>query len=125
MLLTAATGLHPYSLRDYDDWRLRYKMSLTTLTISKFNGTNYAQWATKMALIGEQNQVYGIIKGYDDNPEVPAANVTATKKAGFKNWFNRHGVARSTMPMVMEPRIEAEYTIIEDVFMLWETLGSA
>jgi hypothetical protein len=53
-------------------------MSSTTITITKFNGTNYAQWATEMALLLEQKQVYGIIKGYDDKPEEPPANTTAT-----------------------------------------------
>jgi len=71
-------------------------MSSTTITITKFNGTNYAQCATEMALLLEQKQVYGIIKGYDDKPEEPAANATATAKADFKDWMNRHGVARST-----------------------------
>jgi len=37
-------------------------MSLTTVTITKFNGTNYAQRATEMALLVEPKQVYGIIK---------------------------------------------------------------
>jgi len=69
-------------------------MSSTTITITKFNGTNYVQWATKMALLLEQKQVYGIIKGYDDKLEEPAANATTTEKAAFKYWMNRHGVAR-------------------------------
>jgi kynurenine formamidase len=32
------------------------------ITISKFNGMNYAQWATEMALRLKQKQVYGIMK---------------------------------------------------------------
>jgi len=44
-------------------------MSSTTITITKFNGTHYAQLPTKMALLLEQKQVHGIIKGYDDKPE--------------------------------------------------------
>jgi hypothetical protein len=80
-------------------------MSSTTITIIKFNGTNYAQWATVMALLLKQKQVYGIIKGYDDKLEEPAANTTATEKAAFKDWMNRHGVARTTMMLGMEPWI--------------------
>jgi hypothetical protein len=76
-------------------------MSLTTITITKFNGTYCAQWATEKALLLEQKQVYGIIKGYDDKPEEPAADVTATEKAAFKDWMNRHGVARSTILLGM------------------------
>ena len=100
-------------------------MSSTTITITKFNGTNYAQWATEMALLLEQKQVYGIIKGYDDKPEEPAANATATEKAAFKHCMNRHGVARSTILLGMEPRIQAEYTVVDDAKTLWEKLASA
>jgi len=44
-------------------------MSSTVITITKINGINYAQWATEMALLLEQKQVYGIIIEYDDKPE--------------------------------------------------------
>jgi len=78
-----------------------------------------------MALLLEQKQVYGIIKGYDEKPEEPAANATATEKAAFKDWMNRHGVARSTILLGMEPRIQAEYTVVDDAKTLWEKLASA
>jgi len=100
-------------------------MSSTTITITKFNGTNYAQWATEMALLLEQRQVYGIIKGYDDKTEVPAANATATEKAPFKDWMNGHDVARSTILLDMELRIQAEYMVVDDVKTHWEKLASA
>jgi len=51
--------------------------------------------------------------------------VTSTEKAAFNDWMNRHGVARSTILLGMEPRIEAEYTVINDAKMLWEQLASA
>jgi len=38
-----------------------------------------------MALFLEQKQGYGIMKGYDDQPEERAANVRATEKATFKD----------------------------------------
>jgi len=78
-----------------------------------------------MALLLEQKQVYGIIKGYDDKPEEPAAKATATEKAAFEDWMNRHGVARSTILLGMEPRIQAEYTVVDNAKMLWEKLASA
>jgi hypothetical protein len=100
-------------------------MSSTTITITRFNGTNYAQWATEMTLFLERKHVYGIIKGYDDKPEEPPATTTTTDKAAFKDWMNRHGVARSTILLSMEPRIQAEYTVVDDVKTLWENLASA
>jgi len=96
-----------------------------TITITKYNGTNSAQWAPEMALLLEHKQVYGIIKRYDDKPKEPAANATATEKAAFKDWMNCHGVARSTILLGMEPEIQAEYTGIEDTKTLWERLASA
>jgi len=99
-------------------------MSSTTITFTKFSGTNYAQWATEMALLLKLKQVYGIIKGYDDKPEQPAANATATEKAAFKDWMNRHGVARSTILLGMELKIQAEYTVVDDAKTLWEKLAS-
>jgi hypothetical protein len=60
-------------------------MSSTTITIAKFNGMDYAQWATDMALLLEQTQVYGIMTRYDNKPEEPATNVTATEKAALKD----------------------------------------
>jgi len=79
-----------------------------------FNGTNYAQWATEMALLLKQKHVYGIIKGYDDKPEEAAATATATEMAAFKDWMHHHGVARSTILLGMEPRIQAEYRVVAD-----------
>jgi len=125
VFLTAAAGRHRLSPRDYDNWRLRYKMRSTTITIIKFNGTNDAQWPTEMALLLEQKHVYGIINRHDDKPEEPAANATATENAAFKDWMNLHGVARSTIQLSMEPRIQAEYTVIDDAKMLWENRASA
>jgi hypothetical protein len=78
-----------------------------------------------MALLLEQKPVYGIINGYDDNPEEPTANVTATEKAAFKDWMNGHGVARLTILQGMEPRVQVEYTVAEDAKTLWEKLASA
>jgi len=100
-------------------------MSSTTITVTMFNNTNYAQWATEMALLLEHKQVYGIIKGYNDKPKEPAANATATEKAAFKGWMNRHCVARSTILQGMEPRIRAEYMVVDDEKTLCEKLASA
>jgi hypothetical protein len=96
-----------------------------TITITWFNGTNYEQWAHKMALLLEQKEVDGIIKAYNDKLEEPAAIVTAPGKATFKDSINRHGVGRSTILLGLEPRIQAEYTVIDNAKTLWEYLGSA
>jgi len=112
-------------ITDDFDITSRYRMGSTTITITKFHWMNYAQWATEMALLLEQKQVYGIIKGYDQNLEDPAANTTATEKAAFKDWMNRHGITRSTILVGMEPKIHAEYTVVKDAKTLWEKLASA
>jgi hypothetical protein len=60
-------------------------MISTTITITTFNGINYGGWGIAMVLLLEQKQVYGIINGYDVNPDLQAANATATGKAEFKD----------------------------------------
>jgi len=77
-----------------------------------------------MALLLEQKQVYGFITGYDDKPKEPGPNATATGKAAFKDWMNGHGVARSTILLGMELRMQAEYTVINDSKTLWDKLAS-
>jgi len=105
-LLNVTRRVRETAITDYCDTKCgSCKMSLTAITITKFTGTNYAQWATDMALHLEQMQVYGIIKGYHEKPEEPAANSTATEKASFKGWMNHHGVARLTILLGMDPRI--------------------
>jgi len=66
-----------------------------------------------------------MIKGYVDKLEEPVANATATEKTAFKHWMNGHGVARSTILLGMEPRIQVEYTVVHDAKTLWEMLSSA
>jgi hypothetical protein len=78
-----------------------------------------------MALLLEQKQVYRMIKGYNDKLEEPAANATATENATFKDWLNPHGDARSTILLSMEPKIPAEYTVVDDAKMHWEKLAPA
>jgi hypothetical protein len=95
-------------------------MSLTTITITKCNCTNCANWATEMALLLRQKPVNGIIKEFNDKSEGPAANTPALEKAPFKDWTNRHGIARSTNLLRMGPKIEAEYPVVDDVKTLWE-----
>jgi hypothetical protein len=100
-------------------------MSSTTITMTKFNGTNYVQWATEMAKCLEQKQVYGIIKRSNDKAEEPAANANGTEKAAFKDWMNRHGVTRMTILLGMEPRIQMQYMVVDDAKTLWAKLPSA
>jgi len=108
-----------------DIWSGLCELCSITITITLLNGTNYSQWVTEMALLLEQKEVYDIIKGYDGKLEEPTANPTDTGKAAFKDSMNRHGVARSTILLGMQPWIQAEYTVIDDVKTFWEKLGSA
>jgi len=58
-LLNITCTVWKTTITDDCDTRLgSCKMSSTTITITKFNGTNYAQWATMMALLLEQKQVW-------------------------------------------------------------------
>jgi hypothetical protein len=46
-----------------------------------------------MGLLLVQKEVYGIIKGYNDRPEEPAANPNTTGKAALKDCMSHHAVA--------------------------------
>jgi hypothetical protein len=67
-------------------------MSFTTITITKLNGTNDAEWATKMALGLEQKKVCSIIEGCSGKPAEHLANTSTTEKATFTYWMNCQGV---------------------------------
>jgi len=59
-------------------------------------------------------------------PEEPAANATATEKAAFKDWMNRHGVTRSTILLLgMAPMIQAEYRVVDNAKTVWDKMASA
>jgi hypothetical protein len=45
--------------------------------------------------------------------------------ASIKDWMNRHGVARSTILLGMELRIQVEYTVVDDAKTLQVKLASA
>jgi len=59
-----------------------------------------------MAPLLEKKTVYGIMKGYNDKLEKPAANVTAPEDDSFTDWMNRPGVARSSIVLGIEPRMD-------------------
>jgi hypothetical protein len=100
-------------------------MTSTTIIMTKVIGSNNAEWATEMALLLAPKQVYGIIKGYGNKPEEPAANAIATGKAAFKDWMNCHGVARLNILLGMELRMQVEYMVVDDAKTLWEKPVSA
>ena len=62
---------------------------------------------------------------YNDKLEEPAANTTATEKTAFKDWMNRHGVARLIILLSMEPRMHVEYIVVDDAKTHWKKLASA
>jgi hypothetical protein len=69
--------------------------------------------------------VYGINKGYNDKAEQPAANATAIETAAFNDWIHCHGAFRLSIPLSMEPKIQVEYTVVDNAKTLWEKLASA
>jgi len=78
-----------------------------------------------MALLPDKKQLYGMIEGYYDKLEESTANRTATMKATFGDCINLHGVTRSTILLSRQGRIQAQYTVVDNVNTLWEQLKSA
>jgi len=69
-------------------------MTCTAISIAKFNRSNNKQWSGEMALLLEQKQVYGIVKGEDMRPEDLAEDATAAEKlahqAAVTDWVKQH-----------------------------------
>ena len=99
-------------------------MSSSTITIAKFNGSNYKQWSGEMALLLEQKVVWGVIEGYDTKPPTPATDAAVTEIKEYKEWMNRHGIAWPTILLGMEPRLQNEYMDVKDAKELWEKLAT-
>jgi len=78
-----------------------------------------------MALLLEHKQVYSAIEGCDNKLAEPAVNLTTIVKAAFKDGMKCDGVARSTILLGMEPRIQLEYMVVENAKTRWEKLTSA
>ena len=62
-----------------------------------------------MASLLEENVVWGIIEGYDMRPASPVTDSTVTEIKGRKEWMNRRGIARPTIPLGTKPRLQNEY----------------
>ena len=78
----------------------------------------------------EQKQVHGIVTGEDERPKDPAQQdatgaETLAHWAAVKDWVKRHGTARSTILLGMEPRLQASYMEIMDVRTFWDKLATA
>ena len=97
----------------------------TNITIPLFNGSNYKQWSTGMALLLEQKKVWGIILGTKYKPVVPETDATAAQLEKYSDWVELHGIARSTILLGLEPRLQSEYSAPSDAKELWTRLSNA
>jgi len=78
-----------------------------------------------MAQLRKQIQVNVIIKLSDDKMEEEAAHATTTGRAAFKDCMNHHRADGSTILLTLDPRIQAEYTVVDDGKTHWETFASS
>jgi hypothetical protein len=77
-----------------------------------------------MALLLRKKKLKSIVNEYDNKPVVVVGNTTTTEKATFKDWVNHHGVRRLTILLSVEPKIQAEYMVVEHAKTLWVNLAS-
>lgn len=49
------------------------------ITIAKLSESNYKQWSGELALLLEQEVVWGIIEGYDRKPPTLSTDATVTE----------------------------------------------
>ena len=72
-----------------------------------------------MALLLEQKRVWGIIIGTKYKSTAPDTDATASQLEKYSDWVDLHGIARSTILLGMEPRLQSEYSVIADARELW------
>jgi len=91
---------------------------LTAISITKFDGTDYKSWSLEVEILLEQKKVLGIVNNTEEAPDAKnAKNVTE-----FKAWKKQHGIARSTIHLVMERSLQQQYGIQKDAKALWDKL---
>jgi len=87
----------------------------TAISIKKFDGTDSKSWSLEVEILLEKKQVLGIVDGTEEAPD--AKNGTE-----FKAWKKQHGIAWSTILLVMERPLQQQYGIQKDAKALWDQL---
>jgi hypothetical protein len=98
------------------------ELGTSSVRIEQLTDRNYASWSSEMVLLLEQRRVLSIV----NEKEVLYASVAAgTSEAAMDKaaqFWQRHGVARSTILLGMTPGVRSKYSSIQDVVKLWKTL---
>ena len=79
----------------------------TAISIKKFDCTDYKSWSLEVEILLEQKQVLGIVDGTEEAPDAK----NAKDMTGFKAWKQQHGIARSTILLVMERSLQQQYGV--------------
>jgi hypothetical protein len=98
------------------------ELGTSSVRIEQLTDRNYASWSSEMVLLLEQRRVLSIV----NEKEVLSASVAAgTSEAAMDKaaqFWQRHGVARSTILLGMTPGVRSKYSSIQDVVKLWKKL---
>jgi hypothetical protein len=87
----------------------------TAISIKNLDGTDYKSWSLEIGTLLEQKQLLGIV---DSTKEAPDAK----DGAEFPVWKKQHGIARSTIPLMIERSLQQLYGIQIDPMALWDQL---
>jgi hypothetical protein len=90
----------------------------TAIAIKLFDGTDYKSWSLEVEILLEQKQALGIFDGTEEGPDAKNAQ-DATE---FKAWKMQHGIARSTILLLMEMSLQHQYGVLKDAKALWDQL---
>jgi hypothetical protein len=77
----------------------------TVISIKKFDGTDYKSRTLEVEILLEQKQVLAIVDGTEEAPE------DATE---LKSWKKQHGIARSTILLVIERSLQQQCGVQKD-----------
>jgi hypothetical protein len=88
---------------------------LRVISIKKFEGPDYMSWSFEIQILFEQKEVLGIVDGTEEAPDVE-------DRTEFQPWKKQHGIAQSTILLVMERPLPQHYGIQNDAKAMWDQL---
>jgi hypothetical protein len=95
----------------------------SSVQIDLLNDHNYATWSIQVLLVLEQKRVRSIVDGLEVAPAALATSASDDVKEKYRErliLFSEHkGMARSTILLAMERRLQKKYSTVDDVVLLW------
>jgi hypothetical protein len=90
--------------------------------IKQLTDRHFASWSGEMVLLLEQGRLLSIVHEKEVLSAPTAARTSKAAKDKAAQFWQRHGVAGSTMSLEMTPGVRSKYSSILGVVQLWKKL---